>query len=164
MNNHPWYAVQVRAQQENIASQSLRGRGFEEFLPTYKMKRRWADRMKVLSLPLFSGYVFCRFTPDQKSLVLAAAGCVQVVKFGSTLAPVPDEDIETLRRLVETGEAYPSPYVNEGMRVRVLAGAFKDVEGYIQRVKNQTQLILSLHLLQRSVSVHIDTDAVQVLQ
>ena len=163
MDRYSWYAVRVRAQQETIASQSLKNRGLEEFLPVYESRRHWVDRVKVVNLPLFAGYVFCRFTLDQKSLVLGAAGCVQVVKFGASPAPVPDEDIGALKRLVESGLAFPHPYVNEGMRVRVCTGVFKNVEGYIQKVKNQEQLIISLHILQRSVSVHIEADAVEVL-
>jgi transcription antitermination factor NusG len=163
MDQALWYAVRVRNQQEHIASQSLRSRGLEEFHPVYPVRRRWADRIKQLNLPLFAGYIFCRFAADQKPLVLSSAGCVNVVAFGTRLAPIPDKDIETLKLLVESGLASPCAYLREGRRVRVRIGVFKDVEGYIQKVKNQEQLILSLHLLQRSVSVHIEADAVQAI-
>ena len=95
--------------------------------------------------------------------MLTSAGCIDVVRFGQNLAPVPEDDIVALKRLVESGKASPHPYVGAGMRVKVCTGAFKDVEGYVQKVKNQDHLIVSLHLLQRSVSVHIDTDAVQLV-
>ncbi len=163
MDQSFWYAVRVRPQQESIASQSLRGRGLEEFLPIYTARRRWADRVKTINCPLFVGYVFCRFPLNQKPLVLTSAGCIDVVRFGPNLAPVPDDDIVALRRLVESGNASPHPYVAKGMRVKVRTGAFKDVEGYVQKIKDQDQLIVSLHLLQRSVSVHIDSDAVQLI-
>jgi transcription antitermination factor NusG len=159
-----WYAIRVRAQQETIASQSLKGRGLEEFLPLFDSRRCWTDRVKVVARPLLAGYVFCRFSPNQLPLVLDAAGCVQVVKFGAQLAPVPDEDIQALRRLVESGLASPHPYVCAGTPVRICSGAFKNLEGYVQRIKNRDQLIISLHLLQRSVSVQLETDAVQVLK
>lgn len=158
-----WYAVRVRPQQEAMASQSLRNRGLEEFLPTYTERRRWADRVKVISCPLFTGYVFCRFTLDQKPLVLASAGCVQVVKVGTKPSPIPDEDIRALRHVVESGRAFPHPYLNEGRRVRICTGPFKDIEGYIQKIKNEDTLVISLHILQRSVSVHLERDAVQAV-
>ncbi len=146
-----------------IASQSLIGRGLEAFLPTYSSRRRWADRVKEIKSPLFAGYVFCRFGLEQKSLVLGSVGCVQVVRFGNDPAPIPLEDIEALKRLVASGLASPCPYFHEGRRVRICSGAFKDVEGYIQKVKNQDQLVVSLHLLQRSVAVQIEANAVQVI-
>jgi transcription antitermination factor NusG len=163
MEQFRWYAVRVRNQQESMASQSLKSRGLEEFHPVYTVRRRWADRIKVIELPLFAGYVFCRFIVGQKSLVLASAGRINIVKFGANLAPVPDEDIAALKLIAKSGLASPCPYINEGRRVRICTGAFKNVEGYIQKVKNEEQLIISLHLLQRSVSVHIGADAVQVV-
>jgi transcription antitermination factor NusG len=164
MDQDVWYAIRVRAQQEMIASQSLRGRGLEEFLPLCQSRKRWTDRVKVVTRPLISGYVFCRFSPNQLAFVLDAAGCVQAVKCGTSLAPVPDEDIRALRRLVESGQALPHPYMHEGTRVRIRAGAFKDLEGYVQKIKNEDQLIISLYLLQRSVSVLLEVDAVQALR
>jgi transcription antitermination factor NusG len=163
MGQSLWYAIRVRNQHEAIASQSLRSRGLEEFHPVYSTRRRWADRVKTVDCPLFAGYVFCRFALGQKTLVLESAGCVNVVQFGAKPASVPEQDIAALRVLAAEGRATPFPYVSEGRRVRVRSGAFKDVEGYIQKVKNEEQLILSLHLLQRSVSVQIEADAVQVI-
>ena len=128
-----------------MASQSLRGRGLEEFLPLWHLQRRWTDRVKVVSRPLLPGYVFCRFTPNQLSFVLDGAGCVQAVKCGTQLAPVPDEDIQALKRLVASEIASPYPYLREGTRVRIRAGAFENLEGYVQRIKNQDQRISYLY-------------------
>ena len=161
MDQVQWYAVRVRAQQEATASRSLRGRGIEEFLPLYESRSRWSDRVKAMSRPLLSGYVFCRFSPNQLPFVLDAAGCVQAVKFGNKLAPVPDEDIRALKRLVESGLASPFPYVCEGTRVVVRRGAFKDMQGYVKKLKNQHHLVVSLDLLQRSVAVQLELADVQ---
>lgn len=164
-NHEPlrWYAVRVRNQHEAIASRSLASRGLEEFHPVYRVRRNRADRTRVIILPLFSGYVFCRFILNQKALVLAAAGCVDIVKFGTKLAPIRDEDIAALRLVTKSGAAFPCPYIREGRRVRICSGPFKDLEGYIQKVKNEEELVISLHLLQRSVSVHIRAEEVQAI-
>ena len=55
-------------------------------------------------------------------------------------------------------------YTSEGTRVRIGAGAFESLEGYIQKLKNHDQLIISLHLLKRSVSVQLESGGVTVLQ
>src|SRR5581483_7566612 len=92
MDQYLWYAIRVRRQHEAIASQSLRSRGLEEFLPLYESRRRWTDRVKVVKLPLFTGYVFCRFPVSQRALVLSAAGCIQILKFGVEFTAIPDAD------------------------------------------------------------------------
>ena len=58
---HPWFAVQTRTRYENLAAKQLSGRGYEVFLPFYQCKRRWSDRMQEFDVPLFPGYLFCRF-------------------------------------------------------------------------------------------------------
>ena len=53
-----WNAVYTRHQHEKLVAESLAGNGFEVFLPTYNVIRKWTDRKKQLSLPLFPCYVF----------------------------------------------------------------------------------------------------------
>src|ERR1035441_6961975 len=57
----PWYALQIQSRLASVASATLRGKGYEEFLPLYRSRRRWSDRVKELEIPLFPGYLFCRF-------------------------------------------------------------------------------------------------------
>ncbi|MGA9886725.1 MAG: transcription termination/antitermination NusG family protein, partial [Candidatus Acidiferrales bacterium] len=59
----PWFALQVRTRQEASVAQQLNGQGYERFLPLYKVRKRWSDRIKEVNAPLFPGYLFCRFNP-----------------------------------------------------------------------------------------------------
>ena len=58
--NYNWYAVHTRHQHEKIAARILEYRDFEVFLPLYQSRRRWKDRIKEISAPLFPGYLFVR--------------------------------------------------------------------------------------------------------
>ena len=60
-DNLSWYAIQIQSRLGSVASGILRGNGYEEFVPLYRSQRRWSDRIKELELPLFPGYLFCRF-------------------------------------------------------------------------------------------------------
>jgi len=55
-----WYAVCTRHQHEKNAARILEYKQFEVFLPLYKVRRRWQDRINEISVPLFPGYVFVR--------------------------------------------------------------------------------------------------------
>ena len=55
-----WYALYTRHQHEKNLTATLSRKGFETFLPVYVSARRWADRTKEISLPLFPCYVFVR--------------------------------------------------------------------------------------------------------
>src|SRR6266446_4384964 len=61
-----WYALHVRTRFEKVVARNLRGKGYEEFLPLYSRTNRWSDRVKEIELPLFPGYVFCRFNPHDR--------------------------------------------------------------------------------------------------
>ncbi|MDZ7640334.1 MAG: UpxY family transcription antiterminator [Bryobacterales bacterium] len=161
----PWYAVRTRSRHEAVASTFLKASGFEEFLPTYSSRRQWSDRVKVVSLPLFSGYLFCRFDPRSANRVLAAPGVVKIVGFGGQLQAVPEAEIEAIRLLMQTGlSASPCPYLREGDAVRVRRGPLKGLDGHLLKVKNQFQFVLSLHLLQRSICVELDAEAVEAVR
>ncbi len=55
----PWWAVYTRHQHEKMAAEMMTTKGLEVFLPLYESVRRWKDRRKLLSLPLFPGYCIC---------------------------------------------------------------------------------------------------------
>ncbi len=66
----PWYAVQIRPRTEKLVAQVLDHKGFENYLPLYKARRRWSDRLKEMELPLFPGYIFCRLDFSRRILPL----------------------------------------------------------------------------------------------
>jgi len=67
-NGFPWFAIRTRPRWEKLVHQALEGKGYEAFLPLYKSRRRWCDRIKELEVPLFSGYLFCRLDLEARRL------------------------------------------------------------------------------------------------
>jgi transcription antitermination factor NusG len=154
-----WYAVRVRSHCERVASSTLQAKGYQQFLPEVCSRRRWSDRTKELQVPLFPGYVFCRFDAAHRVPVLESAGVAGIVSFGTLLAPIPAEEIqavETMLRLCHHVEPYPSLPI--GQKIRIEHGPLAGVEGIVVALKNGFRLVASVTLLQRSVSVEIDRD------
>jgi transcription antitermination factor NusG len=160
----PWYAIHVRCHAEKNVSRILEGRGYEQYLPFYRERSRWSDRVKQLDLPLFPGYVFCRLEVALRRPVLTVPGVVAIVGFGSTFAPVPEDQISAVRDIVRSGlPSGPWPFLKEGQRIRVSNGALEGVEGFLVQIKNEYRVVVSVPLLQRSVAVEIDRDCIQAL-
>jgi transcription antitermination factor NusG len=156
-----WFALKVRFCHENIASRILNNRNFEAFTPTYRVRRRWSDRYKDIDVPLFAGYVFCRFNPTNSLPVLAIPGVTGVVSFGQGPHPLDDNEFQRIRALVASGlPVQPWPYRHIGERVRITSGALKGLEGVLVHIKNEFRLVVSLNLLQRSVAVEVDANSV----
>ena len=145
------------ARHEKRVAQQIERRSFSCFLPVYRSVRRWKDRRKELELALFPGYVFVRMALEKKLRVLEVPGVVHLVSFNGQPAPVPAEQIETLReRLSNAGRIEPHPYLSKGRRVRVRSGAMEGLEGIVVRRKDSCRIVFSIDLIQRSVAVEVD--------
>jgi transcription antitermination factor NusG len=156
---YPWFAVRIRARQERLIASALHNKGYEVFLPLYVSRRRWADRFKELELPLFPGYLFCRFDVQKRLPILMTPGVLQIV--GTNNAPLPIEDVEiaAVQSIVLSGlAAEPWPYLRTGETVRIERGSLSGVEGILVAVKKPYRVVVSVTLLQRSVAVEIDQD------
>src|SRR5664279_6353582 len=88
----PWYALRIQSKLAIVASTTLRGKGYEEFLPLYRSRRKWSDRTKDLDLPLFPGYLFCRFDGNHRLPVLTTPGVIGIVGAGKTPIPVDHDE------------------------------------------------------------------------
>lgn len=160
-----WYAVRTRSRFEAKTSAAFRDKGFPEFLPTYHSRRQWSDRVKRLHLPLFPGYVFCRFDASDPYPVLNSPGVVHIVSAGDAPVPVSDREIEAVRRICAapvTAEPWLDPVV--GRRVVIVNGPLRGIEGTFVRRKDECRLIVSISLLRRSVSTELDLDWVSGVQ
>lgn len=159
-----WFALYVRVRHERAVEKQLTEKGLEAFLPSFMTRRKWADRYKSVEFPLFPGYLFCRLFPHQRGLVLSAAGVVRIVGFGNQLMPVDEGEVLALQRAVQAGlPCEPTPYLTIGQRVRVGFGPLKGVEGILLEAKKSHRLVLSVTLLQRSVSVEVAADEIEAV-
>ena len=153
----PWFCIRTRSNCERMVATALENRGYQPFLPTYQSARQWSDRMVENTTPLFPGYLFCRFDPSYRTPVLSAPGVVSVIGFTGEPVAIPDAEIEAVRALVRSGlPLSPSGYFREGQRVRINRGALEGVEGTLVKIKGATRFVVSIPLLQRSVTVEID--------
>lgn len=159
---HPWYAVQVRARHEKLVASALAWKGYESFLPMYRARRRWSDRVKELELPLFDGYLFCRLDANQRLPLLITPGVIRIAGIGKAPLPVEESEVAAVMSIVLAGaQAEPHPYLEIGQRVRIDRGTMSGVEGILLAQKKPARLVVSVTLLQRSVSVEIDEACVR---
>jgi len=139
----------------------LQYKGHEAFLPTYQVRRKWSDRVKVLDQPMFPGYVFCRLQKTGSGLVLATPGVLRVVSFGGKPSPIPSEEIAGLQRISQSGaEIVPFPYAQVGQKVRIIHGPFSGLVGVVMQVRNQHRLVVAVDTILKAISISIDSQDV----
>jgi transcription antitermination factor NusG len=95
-----------------------------------KKLSRWTDRKKEIRVPLFEGYCFARFSLADRLPVLQSQGVVRVVGRLGRPEPIPDKEIESLRKLINNSSNFVChPYLREGMPVQVISGPLQGVKG-----------------------------------
>jgi transcription antitermination factor NusG len=152
-----WFAVWTKSRHEQVVRTQLEQRAIEAFLPTVTRWSRWKDRRKKIDWPLFPGYCFARFDPHDSLQVLNVTGVATIVSFDGKLAPVANEEVDGIRRLVTSGLQYdPCPFIKEGDRVEVIHGPLRGVVGRLSRKNDKARLVLSVDLIGQAVSVEVD--------
>lgn len=158
----PWYAIRTKAKHEAVAARFAEARGVGIYLPVYLARRQWSDRVKVIEMPLFSGYFFARVEREERVKVLEAPGVVGIVGFAGEPTPIPDIEIENVQKLMKSGlPASPCPYVKVGDKVRIRSGPLVGMEGTLQKIKNRWRFVLTVDLLQKGVAVEVDSETVE---
>lgn len=151
-----WIAVQVVPRYEAKVSILLQYKGYQSFLPTYKVRRKWSDRVKTLDMPLFQGYVFCRSCDEAVGLIVGTPQVIRIVGFGGKPSPIEDVEIDALRRISTSDTASePCSYLRIGERVQIKSGPLAGITGILMQIKNQRRLVISIDAIMKSVSVDV---------
>jgi transcription antitermination factor NusG len=159
-----WFAIQVRPRYEFTASRILRSKGYEEFVPTYKSKRQLSDRKKELELPLFTGYVFCRFDAAVRHPIVTTPGVIRIVGTAKQISRIDDSEMEAVQRATRSEiTVTPCAFPNVGDWIRIGKGPLAGVEGTLTNWKNRQRLILSVSLIQSSIAVEIEPGSIAAI-
>jgi transcription antitermination factor NusG len=156
-----WYALVVKPRHDKVVSKTLEHKGYQTLVPLYKKRHRCATRFKESELPLFPGYVFCRFNAMTRLPILTTPGVIQVLGAGRVPIPVDEGEITALQTALSLQvQVSPYPFLQAGQRVRIRDGSLAGVEGIVMNFKPYLRIVLSVTLLRRSVMLEIDGNCV----
>jgi len=159
-----WYALYTRSRFEKKMLSELSDRNVEVFLPMREILSRWKDRKKRIWVPLFPGYIFINQvdTPENRFRILNIPGAVRFVGLEGHAVPIPEEQIEYVRRFLEASISIdPYPYMQVGTRVEVIAGPLKGIRGILVGKRGRFRFVLQVDLIRQAVSVEIDASDVR---
>ncbi len=157
-----WFALTVTSQHEKTVSQALDQKGFEVLLPYWRARRQWSDRIKEVELPLFPGYVLCRFDGTRRAPILQTPGVRSIVGFGNGPTALGAEEVASLKTLMASGRPLEPWTFQPDRPVRLTAGPFRGCTGTVIKALGCWRLVVSLELLRRAVAVEIDPDAAEL--
>lgn len=164
-----WYACYTRARHEKKAERQLAERGFDTWLPLLTQTRQWSDRTKRVEFPVFPSYVFARFPIARIHDILTVPGVSTVVRINGRLAAIPDEELESVRRVVAAlddtgGELETVPYIAEGQAVRVVQGPFQGVTGVTVERRGRRRMLVGLSAIRQGLEVDVPVDSLEPVE
>jgi transcription termination/antitermination protein NusG len=152
-----WFALVVHQYKREQCEQMLSDLGYEYFSPCTYVVREWSDRQKRMQVPLFPGYIFCRFNPEKRLALLQIPGILGIVGSGKQVLEIDPNEIDAVRTALESRlPLKPASSVRPGQKVMVMQGPLCGLEGVLVRVKAQSRLLLAVSMLNRGVSVEVD--------
>ncbi len=163
MDETPWHVLHVMANHEKTVAKHLSARCVEHYLPLYKDRSRRTDRKVTLYRPLFTGYVFVRFAPQNRSLVITTPSVLRILGDGGRHTASARE-IDRIRDGLANGCCLlPHPPLSAGMQVRVRGGFFDQAVGVIKELRQQCKVVIGLPAVQQFYSLEVSYDDLEVL-
>jgi transcription antitermination factor NusG len=139
-------------------------RSIEAYLPLYRERVKWTDRTVVTERPLFSGYVFTRFSLETRLKVISTPGVLRSLgDEGKDL--VSSDELDRIHTALRKGYPLrPHPHVATGTRVRVRNGVFEGIQGTVTELRHECKVIIGLTAVQQCFSLELQLKDLEVLQ
>jgi transcription antitermination factor NusG len=152
-----WYVLYTKPRHEKKTALVLAESGYEVYCPTVETRKKWSDRVKKVTEPLFRSYVFVRLDAydQQQTSVLSLPGAVRFLWWQGMPARVRDHEINAIREFLGfyTQEG-ATISLKEGQEVTIVSGPLAAWPARVVRVQGQ-KAILHLHSLGMNITAEL---------
>lgn len=136
-----WFVFYTKSRQEKTVEHTLLKSGFEVFLPTQIVIKKWSDRKKKLEVPLFSSYIFVREFEYNIPEILKAPGIAWNIRYNGRPAILKQNEFELIKRFVLTGlfletSAAENKDIKSGDHAEIIDGPLAGVKGVLAGEKH----------------------------
>jgi len=163
-----WYVVWSEARAEKKVAQRLAALGYGVWLPTVTERRRWSDRWKQVTVPLFPGYLFACPGSDGYVPLLRTPGVLTLVKAGVAPAALDAAYVDRLKAVVANPSLAVEPVVeghpyHVGDEVVVRDGPLAGWRGVVTELRGARKLLVWIESVGRGLLCTLGAAAVQPL-
>jgi len=159
-----WFCLKSKPRQEAVAVRNLKAVGeIEVFFPRIRRTRRGHEKNKEVIEPLFPGYIFVKFNPeDSQGSVKSTRGVLHLVSKGGKAVDVDNKVIDELKALGPEGIlSMLDEELKVGAKIKVIRGIFAGSEGEVIKLATpQRRIAVLLTLLGAQQSVEMPMDDV----
>ncbi|MFO0358112.1 MAG: UpxY family transcription antiterminator [Sphingobacteriaceae bacterium] len=153
-----WKVLYVASRSEKKIEKRLKELGLEPYVPLRSEKRKWSDRIKLVSTPMINGYVFVNLIEKDRDLVFKAQGVLNFVRYNGGDAIVRDVEIEALRSIEQKGyfvESLSYQQFDQGDKVEIKYGPFKGLIGSVSSKGGESVYKISIESIGYSLQINV---------
>jgi transcriptional antiterminator RfaH len=157
-----WFAVYTGFRKEKRVRDLLTKKGIRAYLPLQHHTRVYTRKVKEVSIPLISCYVFVHITKQDYVRVLETQHVLQFVRFKKDLLAIPAMEIDILKRIVGELELTIEPAsLQQGDRVEIIGGQLTGLRGTLAATKGKQRLLITLETLGMDLQLEVDPKYLQ---
>ncbi|MEN8221737.1 MAG: transcription termination/antitermination NusG family protein [Acidobacteriota bacterium] len=144
-----WYILSIKPKQEQAVIKNLDILGVQHYLPLYQRKKKIKKTKTDVVVPLFPGYLFCRFEFDEHyQKIRYTRGIKKVLGSKQSLWVIDDEKIEDIRNREKDGLVVLKKVeekFEKGGRIIVDEGDFDGWEGiFMEDIPDEKRAVILL--------------------
>lgn len=159
-NSGDWYVLHVRPRCEKKMAAYCASAPLASYLPLRLERKKYQRRRVEVWKPLFPGYVFARFRPDQRIFVLQSGQIARILEVKDQTKFI--NEIEQIRKALGADPTLPAcPAITTGMIVRIKEGPFAGLEGTVIKAKGCARVILNVDMIGQGVAIEVDEDVLE---
>jgi len=159
-----WYALYTRPRFEKKVDLQLKELDIQTFLPLRTVTKYWSDRKKQIDEPLFPSYLFVYANSKERFLTFQSYGSVRLVSFSGAPTRIPDEQIQAVRRVLESGY---TPIVNhyfvKGDEVEIVSGPLVGIKGFVTEHRGSNHFSVFISGIRQAVAVNIEANNLKLI-
>lgn len=153
-----WFACYTKPRAEKSTYKRLLQAGIETFLPLRKERRKWSDRLKTVTVPLFTSYIFVNIEEHLQNKVRIEGQLVGFIVFEGKAVAIPSAQIEAIRKIASVCEeldVVPSG-IEPGEKIEVIAGRLMGIKGELIRHHGAHKVLVRLDEIGQGVLFELD--------
>ncbi|WP_199117982.1 UpxY family transcription antiterminator [Pedobacter sp. ASV28] len=144
-----WKVIYTRPRWEKKVDALLQTGEIDSYCPVKKEYHVWADRKKMVEVPLFNSYVFVNCNLKEEIQIRQTLGVINFVYFQGRPAMIREEEIERIRYFTEHCQDIEVLNVSQlapGDKVLIKSGALTNYKGEVLQVQGKNVMMLLEYL------------------
>lgn len=161
-----WFAVYTSPRAEKKVAERLAKAGIDYYLPLFKQLKKWSDRKKWVEEPLFKSYMFVKISESEYFKVLNTLGIVRYITFSGKAVPVPENDIDIIRKLLieYPDELEAVDNLEAGTPIEIIAGPMMGVTGELVDYRGEKRASIRVEYINQSILISIPSSFISPLE